>query len=341
MAAMGMQGDSWFPYLKEQSYGALIALFVAVLWFSRGYLREMWTGITQGTGMVEDGGISYRKTMIVFGLAMFGMMAFLVAAGMSGWLAIIYVLLYMLFMGAITRIRAELGPPSHEFGWVGTSQMLILALGTTFLGPQNLTVFSLLYFQNRMHRGILMPQQAECLKAAHESGLKMRTMVTALGVAGVVGVISAFWALTHLSYGRMYASPHPGALGSAFSQEAVNTLASWLTSPIHANYAGVAAIGIGAAVALILARLSVGFLGFPFHPAGFAIGMSFGMDYIWMPVMISWLLKVCILRYWGLRGYRLAVPFFVGLVLGEFAIGGMWSFVRGVMGVQTYTFFIF
>ena len=341
VASMGFKGDAWFPYLKEQSYCALIALFIAVLWFSRGYLKEVWTGITRGTGMTEDGGLSYRSTMIVLGLGLFGMMAFLAAAGMSGWLAIVYVLLYMLFLGAITRIRAELGPPSHEFGSVGTSNMLILALGTTFLGPQNLTVFSLLYFQNRMHRGILMPQQAECLKAAHESGLKMRTMVVALAVAGVVGVISAFWALTHLGYGRLYASPHPGAPGSGFSQDAFNTLASWLTTPIHANYAGVLAMGIGATIALILARLSVAFYGFPFHPAGYAIGMSFGMDYIWMPVMISWLLKVIILRYWGLRGYRMAIPFFVGLVLGEFAIGGLWSFVRGVMGVQTYTFFIF
>lgn len=336
-ASMGFQGDSWFPYLKEQSYGALIALFVACLWYSRGYLAEMWSAITQGRGTTEDGGLVYSRVMLVLVLGMAGMMVFLVAAGMSAWLAALYIVLYMLFLGALTRIRAELGPPSHEFGWVGTSHMLILALGTTLLGPQNLTVFSLLYFQNRMHRGILMPQQAECLKAAHQSGLRTRTMVLALAVAGVVGVISAFWAILHLGYGRTYG----GAPGSGFSQDAFNILTSWLTNPIQANFAGVCALMIGSAVALVLARLSVMFYGFPFHPAGYAIGMSFGMDYIWMPVLISWLAKVIILRYWGLKGYRALMPFFVGLVLGEFAVGGMWSFVRGVMGVQTYTFFIF
>lgn len=338
---MGFEGDSWFPYLKEQSYGALIALFVVTLWFSRGYLREMWEGVTQGSGMTEDGGMSYRKTMIALGVSLLAMMAFLVAAGMSGWLAILYVLVYMLFLGALTRIRAELGPPSHEFGWVGTSNMMVMAMGTTLLGPQNLTVFSLLYFQNRMHRGVLMPQQAECLKAAHESGLRLRTMVAALAIAAVVGVLSAFWALTHLGYGRLYASGHPGAPGSAFSQDSLNILMGWLTNPVKTNFAGIAAMGIGASIALALARLSVMSFGFPFHPAGFAIGMSFGVDYIWMPVMISWLLKVLILKYWGRRGYMAAMPFFVGLVLGEFAVGGLWSFVRGVLGVQTYTFFIF
>jgi len=339
--AMGFTGDAWFPYLKEQSYGALIALFVAALWFGRGYLRQLWESIASGSGETHDGGLSYRRTLVVLSLGLLGMMAFLVAAGMSGWLAIVYITLYMLFLGALTRIRAELGPPSHEFGSVGTSHMILLALGTSVLGPQNLTVFSLLYFQNRMHRGLLMPQQAECLKAAHESGLQMRTMVAALSIAAVVGVFSAFWALTHLGYARQYASIHPGAPGSGFSQDAFNILNSWLTNTVHSNPAGVAAIGIGAAIALVLARLSVSIYGFPFHPAGYAIGMAFGMDYIWMPVMISWLAKVLILRYWGLKGYRTVIPFFVGLVLGEFAIGGMWSFVRGVLGVQTYTFFIF
>ena len=297
----------------------------------------MWSG----RGQTEDGGVSYRGALIVLMLSLLGTAGFLIAAGMSRWLAIVYVVLYVVFLGALTRLRAELGPPSHEFGWVGTSHIMILALGTSVLGPQNLTVFSLLYFQNRMHRGILMPQQAECLKAAHESGLRIRTMAWALALAAVIGVLSAFWALMHLGYSRHYASPHPGAPGSGFSSDAYSTLASWLTTPIAPNYTGVFALGLGAAVASILARLTVAFYGFPFHPAGYAIGMSFGMDYIWMPVLISWLAKVLILRYWGLTGYRRAIPFFVGLVLGEFTVGGFWSFVRGVMGVQTYTFFIF
>lgn len=341
VTAMGYQGtDAWFPYLREQSYGALIALFVTTLWFGRAYLKEIWRAASSKGG-ADDGGVSYRGAFIVLLMGLAGMIAFLAAAGMSKWLATAYVILYTLFLGALTRIRAELGPPSHEFGSVGTSHMMILALGSSVVGPQNLTVFSLLHFQNRMHRGLLMPQQAECLKAAHESGLRMRTMVVALLIAGVVGVISAFWALLHLGYARQYASIHPGAPGSGFSNEAFFTLSSWLSNPISPNAAGVFAIGAGAAIALLLARLSVQLYGFPFHPAGYAIGMSFGMDYIWTPVLISWLAKVLILRYCGLRGYRAAVPFFVGLVLGEFAVGGFWSFVRGVMGVQTYTFFIF
>lgn len=340
-AALGYQGtDAWYPYLKEQSFGALIALFAATLWFGRGYIREIWRAASIGEGRTHDGGISYRSAFIALGAASVVIVAFLNFAGMVLWLAVIYVLLYLMFCGAFTRIRAELGPPAHELGSVGPSNMLALGLGTAFLGPQNLAIFSLLYFQNRMHRGLLMPQQAECLKAASQSGLPIRTMVFALASAGVIGVFSAFWAIMHLAYGRHYAAAHhPGAPGSGFSSAACNQLMNWLNNPVGADYMSILGVVIGAVVALGLAKLAVTFYGFPFHPAGYALGMSFGVDYIWLPIMISWLIKVLILRYAGLRGYRAAIPFFVGLVLGEFAVGGMWSFVRGVLGVQTYTFF--
>lgn len=332
--------DPWYPYLREQSYGAWIALFVGALWFSRGYLREAlraaWTGAAPRTG-----DLSYRFTLLALGLCVALMVGFLLRAGMSPALAVAYVVLYLLFCGAAARARAEVGPPTHEIGWVGTSYMVVMALGTVALGPKNLALFSLLHFQNRMHRGLLMPQQAESLKGASQSGLRIRVMAGGLALAGVVGVLAAFWAMLHLSYGRTYATAvHPAAPGSAFAAEHFNQLSAWLSTPAQPNRAGVFAVAIGAMVVFGLARLSVAFHAFPFHPAGYALGMSFGLDYIWLPVTLSWAVKAATLRWWGLKGYRAALPLFVGLVLGEFAVGGMWSFIRGVLGVQTYTFYI-
>ncbi|MDO8586332.1 MAG: hypothetical protein Q7T82_04770 [Armatimonadota bacterium] len=333
-------GDPWFPYMKEQSYGALVVIFAACLWRSRGYLAEVWRSAISGRGTVEDGGVSYRRAFAALIAGSSIAIAFLTLAGMQVWLAAIYVALYLAFIGALARIRAELGPPTHEFGMVGPSHILIAALGTSFLGSHNLTVFSLLHFQNRMHRGMLAPIQAESLKMAGDSGLQLKTMVTALAVAAVVGVYAAFWALIHLGYARTSATPHPGAPGSAFAAEQYTLLMSWLNNPVGSNAGSITAIGVGAGFAMILSRLSTAIYGFPFHPVGYALGMSFGLDYIWLPVMISWLLKTLTLRYFGLGGYRRAAPFFAGLIVGEFTVGGLWSFVRGVLGVQTYSFFI-
>jgi hypothetical protein len=42
---------------------------------------------------------------------------------------------------------------------------------------------------------------------------------------------------------------------------------------------------------------------------------------MWLPVCLTWLLKGVLLRYGGLRAYRRALPFFLGLILGEFSAG--------------------
>jgi hypothetical protein len=56
-------------------------------------------------------------------------------------------------------------------------------------------------------------------------------------------------------------------------------------------------------------------------------------------MLIAWVFKVCILRYGGLRGYRRAVPVFLGLILGDFLVGCAWSLVGWVIGVNTYSFY--
>ena len=60
---------------------------------------------------------------------------------------------------------------------------------------------------------------------------------------------------------------------------------------------------------------------FPFHPLGYCIGP--GLIWHWSPFFIAWLLKLVILRYGGLRFYRRALPFFLGLVLGDYVLGAL------------------
>jgi len=48
---------------------------------------------------------------------------------------------------------------------------------------------------------------------------------------------------------------------------------------------------------------------------------SFGLFRLWLPIFVSWLIKVLLLRYGGLQAYRRALPFFIGLILGEFVTG--------------------
>ncbi len=48
-------------------------------------------------------------------------------------------------------------------------------------------------------------------------------------------------------------------------------------------------------------------------------------------MLLSWLIKWFLLSHGGLAWYRKSVPFFLGLILGEYIVGSLWSLI-GVIG---------
>jgi hypothetical protein len=86
-------------------------------------------------------------------------------------------------------------------------------------------------------------------------------------------------------------------------------------------------------MAAFLAIMRSRFVGWPFHPAGYLVAGCFGLMRLWLPVFMAWAIKAIILRYGGLRGYRAALPFFIGLVLGEFALGFLRTVLDGAFGL--------
>jgi hypothetical protein len=103
-----------------------------------------------------------------------------------------------------------------------------------------------------------------------------------------------------------------------FTNEAYPRLASWLQSPPQPQAASANAVGAGFTFTLVLAAARLRFVGFPLHPVGFAVSGSWNMSLLWLPLAIAWLVKLLVLRYGGLRLYRQALPFFLGLMLGDF-----------------------
>jgi len=96
--------------------------------------------------------------------------------------------------------------------------------------------------------------------------------------------------------------------------------------------------GLGLTVFLMIMRRR--FLGFPFHPVGYAVAGSWTMSWMWFSVFISWLLKYILLRGGGMRLYRRGVPFFLGLMLGQFVSGSFWSMLGVITNQLTYEFFV-
>ena len=90
----------------------------------------------------------------------------------------------------------------------------------------------------------------------------------------------------------------------------------------------------GLAVVIVLTALRARWVWSPLHPIGYAAANTDIMAWIWLPVLIGWLCKSVILKYGGIGLYRQALPFFIGLVLGDYAISGLWSLVFMLLATQ-------
>lgn len=62
------------------------------------------------------------------------------------------------------------------------------------------------------------------------------------------------------------------------------------------------------------------------------------MNWIWASILVSWLIKFILLRYGGVRSYRKAMPIFIGIVLGEFVIGSLFSLGGLAFNTRVYAF---
>ena len=81
------------------------------------------------------------------------------------------------------------------------------------------------------------------------------------------------------------------------------------------------------------------FLWWPFHPAGYGISLGkWNMNWYWFSIFVSWLLKLLILRLGQVQAHRRAIPFFMGLVLGEFMVGGSWGLLGIMLEQPMYRF---
>lgn len=336
----GLEG---LPSPHLQSCGALLGLAVLAVWRRMAQSAERRAfGVCTPCAWPFASGAEWPglRSLLVFLAAVAGLGVMVRAMGLEIWLIPLYLGIYYLFLLAITRLRVELGPVSHEFYQAGPNRTLLAVLGSQALSRESAAAFTLMRFMNAIHRSSPMVQQMEAFKIAQVTGAPGRRMVRPLVLASVVALVTVFWTILHMSY-------QDGNFGIGRRDWFFSTgnwlyseMQEWITHPQEASPRNIAQLFLPLLVVLGLAGLRTRWLGCPFHPAGLAIGLSAGPEYFWLPLLVAWAAKSLILRYGGRRAYRQWAPFFVGLVLGEYLIGAFWGLFQLYTGHPTYSFWL-
>jgi len=326
---MGWRALPRFPYEAEQSHGAYLGLCVVALWMSRRHLKQVAKRLFIWERPADES-ISYRLAIIglILGLVFIG--GFCTKMGMSPGVVALFFAIWFAISIAITRLRAELGSPVHDLHFIGPDEMLPRMFGVRSLGAANLTGFSYLYFLNRAHRSHAMPHQLEGFKLAERARIPLRRFAVLMLFASALGAVSSFWAF--LSLGYWEGGP------SGFARESFNRLESWLNYNAPPDLPAIGFAGLGFGLTLLLAGMRMRFLWWSLHPVGYAISGSWAINPMIGSIFIGWLLKWIVLKYGGIRWHRAAIPFFLGMVLGEFLIGTFWSLLGITLDQPMYRF---
>ncbi len=185
-----------------------------------------------------------------------------------------------------------------------------------------------------------MPNQLEAFKMVGDKpAVRFRGLIGVFLVAMVISLLSTYWANLQVTYAAGGAAKAIGFKGFV-GGESYNNLTSWITQPIPTASTALYFVLAGFVLVVILSLLRTSFVWWPFHPAGYALALSFAMEYFWLPILIAWLLKVMIVRYGGVKSYRAAIPFFLGLILGDYTMGSIWAIIGPIMHIQTYKIYI-
>jgi len=83
------------------------------------------------------------------------------------------------------------------------------------------------------------------------------------------------------------------------------------------------------------------FVWWPLNPIAFPVSATYLINYHWFAIFLAWVFKGVILKYAGVKGYRFMLPFFLGLILGEFFTASLWVFIDGWFGVEGNMIFNF
>jgi hypothetical protein len=340
--AFGLSGRggayAGYQTMLEQSAGAYIGLSLIAIWASRRHIIHVVKnafGMEQMDNSREP--MSYRSALLLMILGFLFLVGFSYMAGMSLWLAIIFFVFYLMLNFAITRMRVEMGVPVHDIHNSGPDLLLTPTLGTRRIGSANLVIMSMYWWFNRTHYSDTMPHQLEGFKLAEQINVKNKTMLFVIIFSSIISIFATFWAFLDQSNRVGMESANMNWVG----WESMNRLQNWLTNPTEASASTPIAFSSGTLFALLLAFARSRFLWWPFHPAGYAVSNSWGMAIAWFPLFIAWVIKVLLVRIGGLKAHRQAIPFFLGLILGEFVVGSLLSVIGTALGKTYYAFWVY
>jgi len=325
-----------FPVLAHQGMGAMLVLAVIGLWTARQHLKDVWCKALNNDSAIDDSEeiLSYRACVLGLIISVVFISIWLWLAGMSWWILPIYLsAMYLLFI-AVTRVVAEGGIAAARAPLIA-SDFVTSGVGAQLLSPQTMTALGFTFVWAADIRTFVLASCSNGLKLAEETlGPNKRKLLWAILLAILISMVSSIITVLYISYtygGINLNGWFFGPTGGATVP--FRFISDHLNDPQGPNFTGWISTLSGGTLMGLLIFARQHFLWWPLHPLGFAVSTISMTNYISFSVFLAWLIKSIILRYGGPALFKSARPFFLGMILGQFAVAGLWLIIDYFTGM--------
>jgi len=323
-----------FPFIQHQGAGAFITITLIGIWTGRRHLWNVLRRTFSDKSGVDDSmePLPYRFAVIGLALGLAFLLIWCVWAGLNLLPAVVFFALFCLLSIALTRLRVQAGLGCVH-GPLTPLDLMVLGAGSVRLGTRNLSILSHFHFMTGEMRGVIsiMPSQLEGFKISESAKVKSRQLAVAIMISIAIAIPFGYHAALRKIYelgGNILNNWRIHGMPKQPFQE----LGTMLRNPRQPDWVGMQFVGIGSLFTLFLATMRMRFVWWPFHPVGYAVAFTERtIHWIWGPMLIGWGAKMLALKHGGVRTYKRFLPFFLGLILGDFFMGGLW----GVIGLSS------
>jgi len=331
---------AYSPSVSHQGFGAMIVLVIFIIWMAKGHLKDVFRKAFKGDKNIDDNdeALSYRAAVFILIFGLIFMMGWLVKSGLPIHIAMLLMVAAFVVFIALTRVIVQGGMLVVKSPL--TPQVFtIAAVGSNAIGLSGLTALAYSFIWCADLKVFLMPYVAHSFKLVEEIKMNKRLITLSILIAVLVSMAGSIYTVMKLSYrygglnlNQWYFKGCPLV--------PFDYIAEKINHPVGISWERWMFTGIGAGVMAGLIYMTNHFLWWPVHPLGFPVGNTLPVAQVWFSIFLAWLVKIMVLRYGGPGIYKKTKYFFLGLVLGQFVIAGIWiiiDFITGMQGNVLYT----
>jgi hypothetical protein len=327
-AALGITFGPTLSRPEEmQMIGAYGIFFIFIIWLARDHLMDV-ARQAFGLAPARPSNAAWFSTRLAAWGFMGGtliLIAWLHLIGVGWWVSGLVVSAFLMIMLVASRIITQ-GGLAYFTLTAAPLDGVVAIFGPGIFSAAGIFIAGIIQKALLLDlRESLMPSLVHASRIT-EKIKQRRVMVTAISVALLLGVVVSFTAMLALCY--KYGIRELGldwASGSTMHTYE-NVVALIETPPETSAWVRTFALA-GAAVMLLLVIGYHRFYWWPLHPIGYLTCYSSAMRILWFSFFIGWLCNALCMRYGGVGLFKKVRYLFIGLIIGDFLMGGLWALV--------------